>query len=416
MPQNYPAILATQTILSSRQPLLDRDDAAASCFSGTSFPSAGLLVGMLCFRTDQSKLYQLLTLTPSAIWIEIMDLSTAHGVAPRAARLATARNVTLTGEVFSPPVPFDGTGDLTIPVSIANSGVDPGNYTKVGVNAQGRVISGGSLVNADLPATINGRTEVEATRLRATSASDVSLAGTGHGLQVGPDNGANLAMDINEVQARNNGAAAGLSINAAGGNVAVGNGTATINLDGASVLIQNTVGGTALATVAEAEAAASINKLMSPTRVKNQIDARLATGAEAQAGANTTALMTPLRVKNYVDAALGITGFYYSGNQAITSAGLLTLNHGLGVDPKIIQMWLICINAEAGYAAGDEVFVDFQTATTGTNRFNSVRFTGTQILVRYSDAAQVFTLANRTTGAAVAVTNGDWRLRIRAWG
>ena len=63
-----------------------------------------------------------------------------------------------------------------------------------------------------------------ATRLRATATTDVSLSSTGHGFQVGPDGGVNLAMDGNEIMARNNGAVSTLNLNINGGQVAVGAG------------------------------------------------------------------------------------------------------------------------------------------------------------------------------------------------
>lgn len=70
------------------------------------------------------------------------------------------------------------------------------------------------------------------TTLRLTSTTDASLSSTGHAYQVGPDDGFNLAMDNNEIQARNNGAASGLYLNADGGEVGLGNASSTVNLPG----------------------------------------------------------------------------------------------------------------------------------------------------------------------------------------
>lgn len=55
--------------------------------------------------------------------------------------------------------------------------------------------------------------------LRLTSLTDLSLVSTAHAFQIGPSSGANLGMDANEIQARNNGAAATLSIQSGGGDV-----------------------------------------------------------------------------------------------------------------------------------------------------------------------------------------------------
>ena len=82
MSQNYTTITSTTLLSNSLQPLLDRDDAGASNFSGSAFPSTNLLIGMLCYRTDQLKLYQLTATSPSAVWTLIYDLSSGSMTAP----------------------------------------------------------------------------------------------------------------------------------------------------------------------------------------------------------------------------------------------------------------------------------------------------------------------------------------------
>lgn len=71
--------------------------------------------------------------------------------------------------------------------------------------------------------------EFQALRLRATSTGDASLTSTAHGLQVGPTTSSNLAIDGNEILARNNGAASSLILQNDGGNLSAcaGGGTAT---------------------------------------------------------------------------------------------------------------------------------------------------------------------------------------------
>ncbi|MEX1173541.1 MAG: hypothetical protein WEG56_13120, partial [Chloroflexota bacterium] len=58
--------------------------------------------------------------------------------------------------------------------------------------------------------------------IRLTDTTDLSLASTGHAFQVGPDAGQNMAMDDNELAARNNGAASQLNLNTDGGLVRIG--------------------------------------------------------------------------------------------------------------------------------------------------------------------------------------------------
>lgn len=68
--------------------------------------------------------------------------------------------------------------------------------------------------------------------LRLTSTSDVSLSSTGHGFQIGPDNGYNLAMDQNEIMARNNGATSSLYLQGDGGDLGLGTAASTVSLPG----------------------------------------------------------------------------------------------------------------------------------------------------------------------------------------
>ena len=70
MPQTYPDIPSTKALRDSRQDILDRDEAVRSAFSGTTFPSTNLVVGMFCFRTDLGQVYEL-TATSPVTWTRI---------------------------------------------------------------------------------------------------------------------------------------------------------------------------------------------------------------------------------------------------------------------------------------------------------------------------------------------------------
>tara|TARA_R100000808_G_C2155041_1_gene166734 strand:+ start:10661 stop:12040 length:1380 start_codon:yes stop_codon:yes gene_type:complete len=81
--------------------------------------------------------------------------------------------------------------------------------------AQANITSVGTLTSA----TVSGATTTGT--LRITDETDVSVSSTGHGLQIGPSNGTNIAMDGNEIMARSNGSAATLNLQAEGGKVAI---------------------------------------------------------------------------------------------------------------------------------------------------------------------------------------------------
>lgn len=76
MVQRYTEIPVTQKICESLTPLLNNDKTALSCSAGTTFPTADLVDGMLCFRTDEKKLYQLTdTKDPVKNWRLVADLT-----------------------------------------------------------------------------------------------------------------------------------------------------------------------------------------------------------------------------------------------------------------------------------------------------------------------------------------------------
>ena len=63
------------------------------------------------------------------------------GNAATATRLATARTVSVSGDATG-SVGFDGTVNVNIPLTLADTGVPAGTYTKVTVDAKGRVLAG----------------------------------------------------------------------------------------------------------------------------------------------------------------------------------------------------------------------------------------------------------------------------------
>lgn len=74
MAQRYTEITSTTKIRDSLQLILNNDKTSLSCSSGTSFPTTNLIEGMLCFRTDEQKLYLLLDPSDSESWKMIADL------------------------------------------------------------------------------------------------------------------------------------------------------------------------------------------------------------------------------------------------------------------------------------------------------------------------------------------------------
>lgn len=70
--QNFHDIQQNELLSDGRSHLMNNDKSILSCFSGEAFPT-GILIGQLCLRTDQWKLYQLRNLLPT--WVLIADLA-----------------------------------------------------------------------------------------------------------------------------------------------------------------------------------------------------------------------------------------------------------------------------------------------------------------------------------------------------
>lgn len=76
--QKYTEIDENKTLRESRELLLNNDKTGISCNSGPAFPTINLQPGMLCFRTDEQKLYQLNA--DGATWVELFNLSGNKGL------------------------------------------------------------------------------------------------------------------------------------------------------------------------------------------------------------------------------------------------------------------------------------------------------------------------------------------------
>lgn len=104
--QNFTDIPSSRTLSDSLAEILNNDKTAISCNSGTTFPTTNLQIGMLCYRSDQLKLYQLIGTNPDS-WRFIMDLSTGID-AQFAAKLNAAAYTA--ADVLAKLLTVDGSG------------------------------------------------------------------------------------------------------------------------------------------------------------------------------------------------------------------------------------------------------------------------------------------------------------------
>jgi hypothetical protein len=95
-----------------------------------------------------------------------------------AATLTTGRTIALTGDVTYTSGSFNGSANVTGTATLANSGVTAGTYTKVTVDAKGRVTTGASILAADVPTLNQNTTGSAATLTTARTINTVSFNGS----------------------------------------------------------------------------------------------------------------------------------------------------------------------------------------------------------------------------------------------
>lgn len=66
-------------------------------------------------------------------------------------QLATGQTISVSGDATGTSAAFNGTSGVTIPISLSETGVGAGTYTKVTVDEKGRVTEGATLAESDIP-------------------------------------------------------------------------------------------------------------------------------------------------------------------------------------------------------------------------------------------------------------------------
>jgi phage-related tail fiber protein len=114
-----------------------------------------------------------------------IEISPTAGTADAATRLATIRNIAMTGDA-SWSVNFDGASNVTSTLTLTNTGVVAGTYPKVTVDSKGRVTNGVALVAADIPnldaSKINSGTLSVPTTGNAATATQLATSRTINGV------------------------------------------------------------------------------------------------------------------------------------------------------------------------------------------------------------------------------------------
>ena len=180
--QKYTEIDENKTLRESRELLLNNDKTAISCNAGTAFPTINLQPGMLCFRTDEQKLYQLNA--NGKTWVELFNLSGNKGLVSRATTADNALKVN--GHAVNANVPvnakftdttygavtdsaaglmtaaqkkkLDGLFNYSLPVASATTlgGVKIGSGLTISNGALSSSVTGGNATHGEKLFTANG--------------------------------------------------------------------------------------------------------------------------------------------------------------------------------------------------------------------------------------------------------------------
>mgnify|MGYP003627152553 FL=1 len=112
---------------------------------------------------------------------------------------------------------------------------------------------------------------------------------------------------------------------------------------------------------------------------------------------------------------IGVTSALSSG-QTISSAGTVTVAHGLGVQPTKVWAYIQCTTADNGYSVGDKLYTAYAVRDTSANRSQgfSLVVDATNWVVRFADYTTPIASVVKSTGAATYLTNANWQLYLGA--
>lgn len=163
------------------------------------------------------------------------------------------------------------------------------------------------------------------------------------------------------------------------------------------------------------DGAAWVKHLEPDDTFTTSINADKTDGFDATATPTANRIVVSLGGSQYIDKGW-LPRPYESTQQTITSAGALTLAHGLGVKPQLIQVSIVCQTAEGGYSIGDEVFMNPHVNKTSTNDQGvSIVPDSTNLNIRYGAFANAFSGLRKDTGVTFGFTNANWNAVFRAW-
>ncbi len=116
-------------------------------------------------------------------------------------------------------------------------------------------------------------------------------------------------------------------------------------------------------------------------------------------------------------AGPGFSASFLSAEQVITAGGALTIAHGLGAAPRLLQVYIKCLSAELGYSVGDFLSVNSAPVSNSTadNFGYSLVFDATNLTIRWGSNANVLIVNRKDTGAGSGIDATKWGAYFGAW-
>ena len=97
----------------------------------------------------------------------------------------------------------------------------------------------------------------------------------------------------------------------------------------------------------------------------------------------------------------------------MSNGGQIVVNHGLGVEPTHISLYLKCAVAEFGYAVGDVIRIAGYSDASGSNEAIGVLVNNAQIVLRVGESGPQL-ITRKDNGSGAGSTAANWRLIVKA--
>ena len=121
------------------------------------------------------------------------------------------------------------------------------------------------------------------------------------------------------------------------------------------------------------------------------------------------------RLAQAVAANAPLTKEYLSSAFSYVSGGLVTLAHGLGKEPNLVQYIIEAKVSTNAYAIGDRILIDANASSASTNKYNYFRVDATNIYIRFNDSGSFNNIQNKSDGDAEGTTPSHWDIYVRAY-